>query len=175
MTGNFDPTLKKYRSTVVSVTCHLKPVAESFQDFIDYRRSVGTSEQAIYSRYLPLLSHLQRFGNITSEQSARAFVDLLRSRQSALIANQNLSLLKGFASWAVTSGLMPSNYFTDIHPLKVHSLSRRKPFTVDEIRLLLDAVKNEPILSHYHDFCVVLLFLGLRPSEAIGLRWQLFM
>jgi integrase len=46
---------------------------------------------------------------------------------------------------------------------------------VDEIRLLLDAVKNEPILSHYHDFCVVLLFLGLRPSEAIGLRWQLFM
>ncbi len=32
--------------------------------------------------------------------------------------------------------------------------------------------KTHPKYHGYHDFCMALLYLGLRPSEAIGLKWK---
>lgn len=176
LTEQFDPTLEKYRPKVLSAEPEIpKTMLELFEQFIDYRRKEGTSDQAISSRYKPLLANMKRFRQpIDSESLARQFVDLLRSRQSARIANQNLSLLKGFGDWAVESGLMPENLFKSIKPLKqTKTVSpTRRPFTRQEITTLLATAKVHPKFYRWHDFCMVLLYLGLRPSEAIGLRWQ---
>ncbi len=101
-------------------------------------------------------------------------MELLRSRQSPLIANQNLSLLKTFGAWAVTEEHWSSNHFELIERLKVSHTPKPKRllFTREETRKLLDTARLHPRWHSYHDFCVVLLYLGLRPSEGIGLRWK---
>lgn len=173
--GQFDPTLEKYKPKPLEPEPVKLSVVEMFEQFTEHRRAEGTSDQAISSRYKPLLANMKRFGQpIDSEASARKFVDLLRSRQSARIANQNLSLLRGFAVWAVDLGLMPENPFKSIKPLKQSKTvsPTRRPFTRQEITILLATAKTHPRFYQWHDFCMVLLYLGLRPSEAIGLRWQ---
>lgn len=123
--------------------------AELFELFTEHRRSEGTSGQAITARYRPLLANLKRFGkDIESEAVARKFIGYLRSRQSPLVANQNLSLLRGFADWAVTHEHIDQNHFAAIKRLK-HShtpAAKRKPFTAAEVRLLLDTAKTHPTL-----------------------------
>ena len=145
-----------------------------FEAYIEHRRSEGTSGQAISSRYSPMLSNLKRFKvNVEDEPTARAFVDVLRSRQSPRIANQNLTMLKSFSDWLRESEPVRDNPFAKIKPLKVaKSQSRKKPFSKQEINLFLETIKKDRYYSHYHDFCMVLFYLGLRPSEAIGLRWK---
>lgn len=174
--GLFDPTLEKYRPKVLPAEPEPpRTTIDLFEQFIEHRRQSGTSEQAISSRYKALLANIKRFGQpIDSEAAARKFVDLLRSRQSAQIANQNLSLLKGFGDWAVDLGLMPENLFKPIKPLKQSKTvsPTRRPFTRQEIATLLETAKTHPKFYQWHDFSMALLYLGLRPSEAIGLRWQ---
>jgi integrase len=99
---------------------------------------------------------------------------MLRTRQSTLVANQNLSLLKGFADWAIEQGLMESNPFTVIARLKGSKAvnPKRTPLTLAQTRSFLDAIKFDRYYSGYHDFCMALFYLGVRPSEAAGLRWR---
>ena len=170
----FDPTLRKYKNQPKNIQPEKEEMTtpDLFQKFIDYRRAEGTSGQAIASRYIPLLNNLKRWGHIADKQAAKNFIDLLRSRQSALIANQNLSLLKGFNEWAIETELMPQNVFRSIKPLKnSHAPSpKRQPFTVEETRQLISTLKK-PKFQPWHDFCMFLLYTGCRPSEAIGLQW----
>jgi integrase len=176
--GAFEPSLEKYKDKPVPVPQEVRAqsTVELFIAFMEARQADGsTSGQAISSRYKPLLSNLKRFHkDIASEELAREFVDYLRSRQSPLIANQNLSLLKGFGTWAIEKEHITSNLFQVIKPLKVsHVVSpTRLPFTATETRKFLDAAKLHPRWHSYHDFCMALLYLGLRPSEGIGLRWR---
>ncbi len=173
--GQFDPTLSKYRHQAPTETESVEiPTANHFEQFIESRRH-ETSPQAIASRYLPLCNNLKRFGiTINSEGVARDFVDCLRERQSPRIANQNLSLLRAFGAWAVQTGAWETNYFEAIKPLKLshQAIEKRQPFSADEIRQILDVAKTHPRWHSYHDFVMTLLYLGLRPSEAIGLQWK---
>ncbi len=171
--GEFDQSLEKYRDRPTEQREQLTTV-ELWQRFTEYRKNEGTSGQAIASRYHPLLANLKRFGkDIVDESTARQFIDLLRSRQSPRIANQNLSLLRGFADWAIKQCQLENNPFTEIKPQKVtRDRSSRKPFTREEVQLILSTIRLDSHCYHYHDFVLTLFSLGLRPSEAIGLRWK---
>jgi len=170
--GVFDVTLAKYKPQEASPVPEQLSTIHLFERFIVYRQQQGTSGQAITSRYKPLCSNLTRFNRtITTEQDAQDFVNVLRSRQSPKISNQNLSLLRGFCEWAIESGHLKVNPFATIKPVK-GTRSRRQPFSRDEIARILQTTKFHSAYSSYHDFTYVLLSLGLRPSEAIGLRWQ---
>jgi integrase len=174
--GLFDRTLAKYRRSQGEPIPTLKPSAiDLWAKFTTDRAQTGTSQQAIATRYNAIASNLERFGkNPEDTATAREFIDFLRSRQSALIANQNLSLMKGFGAWCQTKGHWAVNPFTDIRPLKRSNATnpKRLPFTIEETRLILSTAKTHPKYHGYHDFCMALLYLGLRPSEAIGLKWK---
>ena len=173
----FDVTLAKYRPEPI-----VAPVAQSVAqtDTIDlwdsytlHRLELGTSPQSIAARYHPIRANLERFGrNIEDENIAKELIYLLQSRQSSRIVNQNLSMLRGFGTWAVKQGHWTENYFASIRPLKVERAPRRdKPFTAEEVKLFLSTIKTDPNYFSYHDFCYCLFHLGCRPSELIGLRW----
>ena len=175
--GQFDPTKEKYRPKPKEEP--KEPDSQStttlFEQFIEHRRQEGTSGQTLSAKYTPMLSNLKRFGkDILTEKEAKSFIALLRGRQSALIANQNLKLLKGFGKWAVEESLWEENLFQGVKSIKESKQTNpsRKPFSVEEIRALLHTSKVNPKFSHYHEFCMTLLYLGLRPSEGIGLRWK---
>lgn len=177
LVGVFDPTLEKYKPSQPEPSEPLPPksTVELFSLFIEARRQDGTGGQAISTRYRALLANLERFGkSIESEADARQFIDLLRSRQQPLTANQNLTLLKSFGDWTTSQKLTNENWFANIKPLKRSKVAsdKRKPFTRDEIQRLLATAKAHQKFYQWHDFCMLLLYLGLRPSEAIGIRWQ---
>lgn len=171
--GRFDETLDKYRNQSDESPITVSTV-EQFKEFMEYRKQEGTSGQSLTSRYKPLLSNLQRFDqNIEDVDTAREFVDVLRSRQSPRIANQNLTLLKSFGKWCMDTGKAEENPFSPIKPAKGGKRAKpRKPFTIEEVQLFLTTIRTDPTYSYFHDFCYLLFALGLRPSEAIGLRWK---
>jgi integrase len=172
----FDPTLAKYKpQPEPEPPPPALTTADLFEQFIEHRRGGGTSGQAIASRYTALLSNLKRHGqDITTPKDAAAFLTLLRGRQSPLVANQNLSLLKGFGAWCVEQGHLLENPWASLPRLKESTPTnpKRQPLTADQIRTVLEATKADRYAAHYHDFVMTLFYLGVRPSEAAGLRWR---
>lgn len=171
----FDSTLEKYRpSNTAKPTRSRQSTPQLFEQFIQHRRANGTSGQSIASRYTPLLSHLKRFKrSIVSEADAREFITTIRARQSSQIANQTLSLLKGFGDWAVKSKYWTQSHFKDIPRLKAARVinPKRTALTRDEVAAFLTEIKQSKH-RHYHDYCLALFSLGARPSEVSGLRWR---
>ncbi|MBF2098877.1 MAG: tyrosine-type recombinase/integrase [Gloeomargaritaceae cyanobacterium C42_A2020_066] len=143
-----------------------------WQEFTESRRVGGTGGVSITGRYRPMESNLKRFGrNIVDEATAREFIELLRSRQATRSANDNLVLLRGFGKWCVDGGQWTANHFERIKPLK-GAKPRRDAFTAQEVRQFLSCIKTDRHYWYYHDLCFTLFHLGLRPSEAFGLKWK---
>ncbi|NER81104.1 MAG: site-specific integrase [Leptolyngbya sp. SIO1D8] len=170
--GRFDPTLAKYLA-LSEPESETPSTVQLFEQFMQTCQQEGTSGQAMTSRYQPLLSNLKRFDqNIESVNTARAFIDVLRARQSPRIANQSLGTLKAFGRWAVEQEVMTLNPFEAIKPLKGANTTRRDSFTLEEVHKLMEAIAEHEASCYYYNYCVVLFSLGLRISEAIGLRWK---
>ncbi len=175
--GNLDKTLNRYRiiQPAAPAIQNLAPTVALFEQFTEYKRLEGVSGQAIGTKYKALRSNIARLGrNVLTAEDARDLVQLLRERQGQLIANQNLFLLRSFGDWLVDNYHASQNLFAPIRTLKgsAPKTQDRTPFSLDELARFYPSMLLHPTASHYCDFTVVLLSLGLRPSEAIGLRWQ---
>lgn len=174
ISGNYDPTLGRYRLRPSSPETRTVDTGDLFEHFTESRRVEGISGQTIATKYKALRANIARYGaDIETIQDARQFIDMLRDRQSAGIVNQNLVMLKAFGRWLVKHGYIATNPFELIRPLKgaARRVQDRTPFSKDELVRLLETMRQHPTASHYYDYTVVLFSLGLRPSEAIGLRW----
>lgn len=176
ISGGYDPSLDSYRvisSAPLAPTS--TPTVELFEQFTEFKRLDGISGQTISTKYRALRSNIARFGrDILTTEDARQLVDLLRGRQSPQISNQNLVLLKSFGKWLVEQTFLYTNVFAPIKSLKgakAVKVQDRTPFSREELALFLETMRSHPTASHYYDFTLVLFSLGLRPSEAIGLRW----
>ena len=165
----FDPTLEKYRPKPLPTSLG---TAELFQQFIDHKLETGAiAQQTASSLYLPLKRMIGK-RTIRNRKEAEQLIQQLSKQRSPKSCNQALCLYKAFGNWAVESGLMTLNPFEGIKSVRVpRTPNKRKPFTSEEIKKILSAIAKDERLSHYYDFCVLLFSLGLRPSEAIGLRW----
>ncbi|MGD1907908.1 MAG: tyrosine-type recombinase/integrase [Leptolyngbyaceae cyanobacterium] len=172
--GRFDASLDRYRATETPKPTKPASTVALFERIIEHRRQEGTSGQAIAARYRPMRSNLQRFDqNITTTDTAREFMELLKTRQAPRTLNQSLTMLKSFGRWAVTDGYFAENPYSSIKPIKgAVPVQNRRPFTRDEVKAFLNALSKNQRLCWYTDLCLVMFSLGLRPSEAIGLRWQ---
>lgn len=176
VSGKYDETLDRYRVIASALPAQsATPTPELFDQFAEFKRQDGTSGQTLSTKYRALRSNIARFGrNVLTTDDARQLVELLRGRQSPQISNQNLVLLKSFGAWLTDQKHLNANVFTPIRPLKgarAQKIQDRTPFTREELALFLETMRSHPTAAHYYDFTVVLFSLGLRPSEAIGLRW----
>jgi integrase len=94
--------------------------------------------------------------------------------------NSRLNMLKNFFSWLVKQKIISENFLEDVRKKRIkrkENLSR-KPFTYEEIRKILEAVKTDAFCpkcsrfkhSHYYPFLYFIFKTGVRNAEAIGLR-----
>ena len=174
VTGDYDPTLAKYRSAHQTAASTLPPTVELFEQFIEKKKQDGVKLTSIATSYRSMQADLTRYGSdLRSPEEALEFINILRSRQAPSSSNRNLQLLKSFGRFLVKQQHLRENIFSSIKPLKLPStkVQNRTPFTKEEIKRLLETMRTHPACYKYHDFTVVLFSLGLRPSEAIGLRW----
>jgi integrase len=82
-----------------------------------------------------------------------------------------LAVLKSALSNAVTEELVPRNVAALVRTSKPRKSRKVKPWTVDEARTFLEAARNadDPLYAAY----VLILVLGLRKGEVLGLTWDL--
>lgn len=148
--------------------------AQLFEQFTEHRRAVGTGGYRLATRYKAIHAHLVRWGqDITSPDDARIFItSALAPNQSPATLNSNQQILKAFGRWATDQSFLALNPFDNLptHRGPGRDRSKRKPFSADEVtRILQVTYQHHP---HWYDYILTLLTFGLRPSEAIGLRWE---
>jgi integrase len=149
--GRFDETLEKYFPSKKS---------RSRNDDLLTRLKARRDEQ--YNDVeAGLISLVEQFGPINSKTAANRFVTwLLEERKiKKSSCNRYLSSLR----------IVARDLFEDLR-VKVPARKPDDAFTRDEVQAILDSFRsNEP---HFHDYVFLLLNTGMRPSEAIGLRWK---
>lgn len=143
-----------------------------FAKFTDTIRDKGTTHRT-ENHYKSLSAHLVRWGReILTTDDAQAFVKgALKPRQSPKTVNEYQQTLRAFGRWLAKQNI--PNPYADLTPLKTRrDRTKRKPFSDKEVTAILRVAKRSQKNVGYYEFIATLLFLGLRPSEAIGLRWQ---
>lgn len=93
---------------------------------------------------------------------------------SAGTANDGFNIVKTYLTWAFNQGLMPTQFFKSIRKLKIPPKERRERawWTSPEVELALTCARQDAQAATAVLYVAIGCFLGLRPEEAIMLRWQ---
>lgn len=92
---------------------------------------------------------------------------------SPATANDGFAIVKTYLTWAFNQGLMPTLFFKTIKKLKVPASQRNKRewWTAPEVELALDCARQDEQSATAVLYVALGCLLGLRPEEAIMLRW----
>lgn len=121
---------------------------------------------------LPVFGH-QRLEAITSAQISQWLQELSRSGASNATINGVRRVLGAVMRSAVSDGVISKNPVANTPVYRRdrrHTVNVQEPWTLEEARAALAAVKNTPSEL----FGTLLLYFGLRKSEVIGLKWSDF-
>ena len=175
--GQFDDSLIKYGVKVVkTVEEPKKPqtIVACFEKWVKDYKQLDCDKN---SDYYHLRGTLKKWGEINpSEMLAR----LNTENYSPKTYNERLSMLNGFSNWMVKHEGWSFNPFDGVSRRKVKKTVKqdRIPFNEEEIRLILDAIKNDRFCppssrykhSFYYPFIYFIFKTGVRNAEAVGLR-----
>jgi len=160
-TGNFDPTLKKYKPTVQNPT-----IVEIWVKFTNFKAK--QCDPQTIEKYSALSSHLQNYfggSRLLSEATAAKFCEFLSSRMGAAGVRERLGLLKACWDW---HGL--PNPWLSVKLPRSRREPQKVPFTLEEVRSIIELARAK--FPHYADFIEFRFRTGMRSSEAIGLLWR---
>jgi integrase len=173
----FDPTLRKYRGdrTGVKLT-----VVELFEKFIESKTPYVYSSTLI--KYRGMLTHVRKFFRTklaieVKEAEAIAFRDwLLHTEQLAPVTVKDKLFLASAAwEWGVEDGRLPKEHKNPwTRPCAVHKVppkQKPKPFTIEEVRKIVQGFRLDSEYAYYGDFVEFFLGVGCRTGEAVALQW----
>jgi integrase len=174
ITGNFDPTLNKYRGAAeAQKSGSIGPVA-LFDKFAAYKAK-GTDKRT-QEKYRAVRSKVAKFFGESDRTLDLDWADQFRlalGDLSAKTQKEYLSLLKNCWDWGGQQKLVIANPWAEVVArVRVAPKQRPRPFTKPEITAILNGFKADPHYSYYADFVYFLFATGCRTSEAIGLRWR---
>lgn len=175
--GQFDDSLMKYGGKgVKAVEEPKKPqtIVASFEKWVKEYKQLDCDKN---SDYFHLRGTLKKWGEINpNEMLQRLNVE----KYSPKTYNERLSMLNGFSGWMVKQGVWSVNPFEGVSRRKVKRTEKpdRKPFTEEEIRQILEAIKSDRFCppssrykhSFYFPFIYFIFKTGVRNAEAVGLR-----
>ena len=176
ITGNFDPSLNKYKPQSESIE-EIKgtPVIELFEQFSAYRSKGITSGRT--GKYKSVAKRVRGFfegtvANAVDEPMADRFREAMGDL-SPDTRKSYLGLVSGCWVWGIKQGLVKENPWGEVtRRVKVPPKQKDAPFSKDEVAKILNGFENDRNYSHYTDFVRFLFSTGCRPGEAAGLRWQ---
>jgi len=176
ITGNFDMTLVKYTGKTPSNTKNgiPKTFVELFEEWtISYKQM----NCEVHTNYNSCRNMIKKWGIVNQNNILKK---LNEETFCALTYNRRLNILKDFTKWLVKQKVWTVKPLEDVMRKKVTKIPKpkRKPFSMDEIKMVLDAFKNDTFCSkysrynhsHYYPFMYFLFKTGVRNAEAIGLR-----
>jgi integrase len=175
--GNYDPTLKKYKSER-QLEYERLTVVELFQRFTEYKAK-GVTPKTL-EKYRATLQYIEQyFENLKAdrvgESQAEGFSAYLAKHDlSKNQCKRRLEKLKACWIWAIERKLLTGDnpWIEPYRRVKVPPRQMPKPFTAEEIGAIVQAFRSDRIHSCYADFVEFLFSTGCRTGEAIGLRFK---
>lgn len=184
LSGNFDPTLQKYKpEDPLPVVAAGSETSQSYTDvfkqhwdeFVDDKGQRPESPFTIVSMYNPIPKKVRNFGRkILGRREAQEFVTFMLQSASPATIKKQVIILNDFGNWVQQNKLVDAgweNPFTGltemchpVPPLKV------PPFSEAEIKQIIGTSRDDRYYAHYTDYVRFLFMTGCRTSEAIGLQ-----
>ncbi len=178
--GNFDPTLEKYRQARNQKAEELSSVTllELFERFMGYKATF--CDPRTLEKYQACSNHVQDFlgnhpANFISEKNALDFAQFLKNKVSPTTAKGHLTLIKAAFDYGIEHKLIiaQSNPWAEtVSNFKVPVRPRPKPFTLEEVQQIIEAFQGHCYYSYYYPYVSFLFRTGVRTGEAIGLKWK---
>jgi integrase len=177
ISGSFDESLVKYGAKAPQAESDdYKNLVEYFEGWVLNYKQLDCN---VNSDYYHLRNTLRKWGEI---RSSEILTRLNNENYGAKTYNERLAMLKAFATWMVQQGIWDNNPLIGVSRRRVKKVEKpeRMPFSESEIKLILEAIKNNQFCpknsrykhSHYYPFIYFLFKTGVRPAEAIGLRME---
>ena len=178
VSGNFDPTLDKYRPETGGPSEPRQGATPKLRDlwnqYMEYRRP-NISPTTLNGTYEPVAAHLRKCKTDGLKQPLRFRAELLKATTESQ-ARRSLMQLSAACEWGLKHHLIRENPFSGMY---LDMLKTKAPppvaFTVEERDRIIAAFETDarPGMNyrHYAPFIKFLFWTGCRPCEAIGLRW----
>ena len=118
----------------------------------------------------PYLGHV-RLVDLTARQVEQWMADLHRAGLHPLTINGARQVLNAMCKHAARTGVIPHNPVASTDPIRRPpggATRVREAWTVEEAARVVEASRERPALEV---FVALMLYAGLRPGEAMGLRW----
>ncbi len=119
---------------------------------------------------LPSLGHI-RLIDLRPQQIEAWMAELRQRGLSAATVNGSRQILNALCKHAARTGVLSSNPVLATDPVKRQSTDPtqvRQHWGLDEMWKVLEAARNDELDTFLH----LLIHTGMRPGEALGLRWQ---
>jgi len=177
-TGNFDPTLVKYKplDKVAKLCERASAIAVTvlFERFIAYKQSqVDSRTLEKYRGLLKLLAQYfkDKSAAAVTEAIALSFKEWLARSIAPVTLKERIGLLKACWDWGIKRKLVQCNPWVEVR-VRVSPKQKPRPFSKQETESILAAFKGHSVYKYYADFVEFLFSTGCRTGEAIGLRWR---
>lgn len=175
MSGHFDPTLRAYK--VILPNQNQLTVKSLFELFIQYKAKKVIP--ATLDKYRALLGYLDKFFGQRSVASlnlneTEKFTTWYNSQNlSKVVIRERLGLLSSCWQWAIEQGFVEINHWAEMPSrISIPPKQMPKPFTLEEIKSIIEAFKVDRYYSHYANFVEFRFGSGCRTGEIIGLCWK---
>jgi integrase len=175
-TGNYDPTLEKYRLQPVNPRGDSLTVSELYRRFWDCKKkteAITTERSGENYRYATLF--ILRYAenddlavSRVSEDFVHGFLQWAKKEVSHGTLATYLVCIKAIWKYGKISPNPWEGVTVKPYGLKPPS----EAFTFDEVHRVIEAFQNHPKWSCYADFVRFLLCSGVRIGEACGLLWE---
>jgi integrase len=176
--GQYDRTLLKYKPRIIGKNPTEISTPELFDRFTKHKaKAKGLAQSGINSRYIALRKMLEKVldvpANTISNREAERFADVCAESLQADTAKARLSLLVACWDWAKGKyHVAEENPFKGISArFRSQEKKAKSPFSLVEVRAILDGFRSSRYYSHYADYASFLLGVGCRVGEASGLVW----
>lgn len=129
-------------------------------------RTKYASVFAAFTEYLESKTAVRDVDGVTV-QIVRDYRDAMQARVSAATVNNTFSILAGAFTKATASGLIIGNPFEELGGVRGGDEGERRPFTLDELKLVLTACDSE-----WRSMVVFGLYTTQRLSDIAVLTWN---
>jgi integrase len=177
--GQYDQTLLKYRPRTTGKNATELLAPELFARWTQYQaKEKKLARSTIVAKYQPieraLAKELNMVADAITKKTAGKLVDLWVENVSPDVGRQRIWLLTSCWDWAVDRYRIAAENPWKGMGSRFGEQPKRNvdPFDADEVRAILSGFRSHPESNHYADFVALLLAIGCRTGEAIGLRWR---
>ncbi len=181
--GHFDRSLVAYRPTLIDAKG--LSLDNLWRGFIDFKSKTAKSKTVDKYRFTAkTLSEFfpGRAASSISVKDAERYLEWVKTKavvpqtSKPLSADQKRRRLEEILAcwtWALKTRMLTDNPWVDMPKrISVPPQPKPKPFSREEIELIIDGFQHDPHYKSYAHYVEYLLGTGCRPAEAVGLRWS---